>query len=215
MPMFYDSNPLPRATFANFPAANSVPVGYQMVATNVGTNGITLYSDGTRWRPSGGRATVKDLGTAVAGIASGETIVMQHLFPAALLASGDTILFDGLALGKSGATDTGALMLRLGTGGTTADTSILTLANVMTAANLSWGGAFALKIVDATHARKIGSGAVAGGAGSFAGGSAGVVAASVVISNISNALYASLGINSSSTNNTVSFDGGQIIWITG
>ena len=48
------SNILPSANFASFPAASGFPVGWRYRALDVGTHGSTWVSDGTAWQLDGG-----------------------------------------------------------------------------------------------------------------------------------------------------------------
>jgi hypothetical protein len=196
----------PSSVFASLPAAAGVS-GQTYLVTDVGESpGTYLISNGTRWKPVNGRARLKTLGAAVSAISNVETIVTQAALPAALLAANDG--FEVHYFGnKSGATDTFNLTVRMGTAGTTADTS-LQGANSGAAA-LSIGGRVGWKVASATSVQRDGQ-----GLSDWNTANAVAAPAPTTISNISNALFITATIKSSSTTNTVGMAQAYIDWVT-
>lgn len=198
-------------TWANLPAAASNAWAVTP-ASNLGANGTLVVSNGTRWRAINGEATLAILGNAVSGITNSENLVLQTLIPAGAWQVNDTIRI-WVALIKSGTTDTVALNVRVGTAGTTSDTAVIGLTALLAAANVSGGFIFDLKLVSATSVQR--AGAVFGNGGAYQGISNTGAPAGVTISNSSsNALYVSVGIASSSTNDTVAAQSAHIQLIT-
>jgi hypothetical protein len=211
MPMFFQGMPYAGSgTFAAKPAANTVPAGTIYRASDLGENGAYIESNGTRWRLVQGEAALKTLGAATAAINNVETIVLQTLLPAGTWQQYDTIRVR-LAMTKSGTTDTGQVTVRVGSAGTTADTAILGLSGfvVLTAAGRSTGVEFDVKLLTATSAQKMGNNVA--GSSSYGGTGATAAANATTITDASaNALYVSVGIASSSTNDTVAMQSGVI-----
>lgn len=178
--------------------------------TDVGIGSHCSYV-GSRWKPVNGRAVLKSLGAAVSGVTNSYSQVMQTLLPSNSLKANDTIRVY-LALNKSGTTDTGQVFIGIGTAGTTGDAGILNATGLMAASARTWAGFIDIKIVDDTTAQKVGgSTTVSTGVGT----STTVAASGTAISSISaNALYVTVFIRSSSTNDTVGIDNGSIEWIT-
>jgi hypothetical protein len=199
-------------TWANLPAAaaNANVVAF---ATDLGT-GTLVRSNGTRWLPVGGVATLKALGAAVSGVANSETIELQTLLPVNAWQANDRLRLY-LVGTKTGTTDAFNLTVRIGTAGTTSDTAItgLSALQMFTASGINGGGIFDIKLVNATSAQKLG--ANASGVMTYTINSASAVAAATTISDASaNALYVSVSIASSGTTNTVGLTDGEIQLIT-
>jgi hypothetical protein len=199
----------PSAAFASLPAAAGVS-GYIYRVTDVGaTPGILMISDGSRWKALNGRQRLATLGAAVTGLTNTESISLQVLLPAALLAVNDEIeVWETGA--KSGATDTSTGRVRIGTAGTTGDADVNANAPLFAAAaNRVGGGILSFKIASATTAQKLGA-----QVGSYSGNANVAEPAAVTISNVSNALYISFAHLSSSTNDTITIRAAHIDWIT-
>ena len=183
--------------------------------TDVGEGGnYYQYSTAlTRWRALNGVATIKDLGAPSANVAASETIVLQALIPAGAWQTND-VLRIYVDLSKSGTTDTGALAIRIGTAGTTADTAVFNLASYMAAATQSSGNIFDLKLLSATSVRRQGYTSTSNGHTYLGNSSNALDAAVTITSAAANALYVSVSIASSGATNTVAMTGGQIQLIT-
>jgi hypothetical protein len=184
----------PVLTFATLPA--SYPVGQPVFVSNIGVGGSAWYSNGTLWKPVGGQVLLSSLDAAITGLTNSEVISHQYLIPAALLQVGDRIEVK-TGLSKSGTTDTGALRIRVGTAGTTADAAIVN-ATVMSAAQQHAGLAHEFRVQSATAVRLITRSDLGWGGSTTAS-----VPADITIANISNALYVDVSAISGSTNNTV------------
>ncbi len=213
MPLYFGNNPLPRATYTTLPAATAVPAGTMAVATNLGANGTTVYSNGTRWLAAGGTACLATV-AGISGLTNSEVISLQSLLPINAWQNGD-ILRVWMALTKSGSTDTLNVTVRIGTAGTTADTAITGISanTVLAAANLTGGFIFDIQLVSATSAQKIGLGS--GTNSSYTGAAnAAITAATTITSAAANALYVSFAAVSSSTNNTVGISSARIELLT-
>lgn len=193
-------NPIARAlpyTWATLPAAGTP--GRMAWCTNFGVKGALLVDDGVRWKPSG-MVTLASLDVAVSGITNTESIALQYLIPASMWALKDHLrLFATMT--KSGATDTGIFTVRCGTPGLITDTPIQS-STMMAAANLAVGTYLDFRLDDATHVQEMGASAAANPGYSIAGNGA-ASASTVITSAALNALFISVGIRSSSTNNTV------------
>jgi hypothetical protein len=201
-------------TYATLPAAASWS-GYTARASDLGAApGALVISDGSRWKPIGGRVVLKNQG-ASSNVANVETIVAQTLIPAGAMAAGDvlSIVFSGT---KSGATDNANFVFRIGSAGTTAD------ATMVAGGAAAWMGATALtgaawhefQIASATTVQRLGA---MSGNGLFGGGGTSSVAAqaAAAIPNVSGALYASLSILSAGATNTLALQNARIDLITG
>lgn len=154
--------------------------------------------------PSSGRTLVKSLNATTATVANTETVVLQYLIPAGSWLTGTAYELDKLVALKSGTTDTGTIKIRIGTAGTTADTSIMSVAALSTATR-QWRGDASIRLESATTVLPSG-----GTSGGFLQGNAAGALAAITISNVSNALYLSVTLASSSTNDTVALAMGSI-----
>lgn len=189
-------------TFATLPATYAVgqpvwvsDIGNAVIgASPAAATGSLWAFNGAIWRPVGGMVTLAKLIVPVTGLTNVEAISAQIQLPAGFLKVGD-LLEPWVAVTKSGTTDTGTFILRVGTAGTTADTAVYSTVQ-LSAANLFHRGLFGFSITAATTA-------------SVQNPTTGVVfpvatnPSDVTIANISNALYVNFGATSSSTNNTV------------
>jgi len=106
---------LPSYLLANLPAATSVVANTRLFISNIGVSGITLRSDGTRWRPEGGRAV---LGVQTSDAAGTDDLVERIGYVAALplaLIQDDDILRFWFTGRRSDATDAMQFKVRFGT----------------------------------------------------------------------------------------------------
>lgn len=104
MPMRFDPNVIPSATYATLPAASAVPVGYRVRATDIGiAPGMMLVCDGTRWIPDGvqvlARSTIPFIWAPTGTMANNGAVTLgtalpttyagaYMLFPASAIVSG-------------------------------------------------------------------------------------------------------------------------------
>lgn len=188
------------SVFATAPAAGTV-----RCVSDIGVAGsLWIYSStASRWKPVTGRVVLAKLPAAVAGITNSEQIVLQALVPNAnVLRAGDEIRIE-YELEKSGTTDTGQVIVRIGTAGTTGDTQITgTGGATMAAANQAQGATYSMKMQSATSIKKSGPGT--GPQGSLQGGFTNAAAAATTITSAaSNALYVNVSMASGGATNTL------------
>lgn len=181
------------STWANIPAAGNA--GRMHFVSNAGTKGSVWLDDGTRWKPLNGFATLATLDTASSNIGNTETIVFQYLIPAGMWQTGD-ILRVYYGIEKSGTTDTLGFNVHVGTAGTTADTAVVNSTSLMSAANRYYASYVDMRLNSANSAQQT--------TPNFGiSGTAATLAAVTISSASANALYISVGINSSGTTDTV------------
>ncbi len=198
--------------YASLPAAAGTGALFFQVS-DIGPSGAgsVWISNATRYSPLGGRVVVASMGTPVSGIANSETIELQALFPINSIQINDTVRM-WVTPTKSGTTDSLTGTVRIGTAGTTSDTSVMAGTHIATA-SLSAGLVFDFKLLSATSIQKTGQGAT--GSGSYSTASTSAAASPVTITSAAaNALYVSYSIKSSSTNDTVGMLSGMIELIT-
>jgi hypothetical protein len=206
MPMTKGSTALGSMTYAalvaSYPASSWT--NYTAFVTNWGANGTSVRSNGTRWIPNNGQVILKKMGSAVSGLASTETAVVSVQLPAGVLQAGDTIRII-LSLSKTGTTDTGAISVRIGVNGTTADSALTGLSAFasLTAAQISGGPIYAVRILSSTSAQKTGNNS--SNASGYGGAGAGAAAAATtgLTDMSSNAVYITVGAKSGGGTDTV------------
>lgn len=211
---FQSAGQVPTYAYASLPAASSVPPGFMVFVSDLGANGTLLMSNGTRWRPEGGTATLAALGAVVASVANTETIVLQTKLPVGAWQANDTIRI-WVDATKNGATDTGLLSVHVGTAGTTGDTQItgLSAAAILSAAALSGGWNYDVKLLSTTSAQRVGvNGATLP---TYSGASTSAAYAATTITDAgANALFVSVGLASGGTTNTLGVQACHIQLIT-
>jgi hypothetical protein len=193
--------------FANRPTA---PVAYQEAwFTDAGSKGSKWYFDGTRWKPVNNQCVLATLDATSAPVANAETIKLQATLPAALWQIGDRLQFI-MTVDKSGAVDVGIFRLRIGAAGTTSDTQIYT-GNILSAANLLAGNIFDVRLESATTVQQLADSTATLG---YLGAISSALPAAVTISNVSNALFASMAILSAGATNTVRLIEARILYVS-
>lgn len=142
------------SAFASLPPA-ATNSGRIFRVTDLGN--CLFESNGTRWRPSNGRALIGGMDAGFSTSGTTETIVFQKALPAGCLANFDRLVMR-MSTTKSASVETATLNLRLGTTGTVADTAVQ---NFVIATNTMLSGGFLVdfKRIDATHIKKLGNGA--------------------------------------------------------
>lgn len=208
------SGQLPQLAYAALPAASSVPSGVRFTATDLGTNGTDVVSNGTRWRVSTGTASLVQLGATTGAITNTEAIVCQTKLPVNAWLTNDVIRV-WITATKNGATDIGNLSVHVGTAGTTADTAITGLSAfaMLAASGVAGGGIFDIKLVGSTSAQKIGANVVNTHAYT-ASGSTAVAAATTITDASANSLWVSVGLASAGATNTLTGTSCQIQLLT-
>jgi hypothetical protein len=196
---------------ANNPC-NSTWNGYKAFVTDWGAYGTEVRCNSaiSRWVPVGGRVMLRHLASAVSGIGSTATVVIQSpAMPAGTIQAGDSLVLDILGVTKTGTTDTLNPTAYLGTAGTTSDTSLGTFNTLLTAAQQAGDGLFVFKVAGNTSIQRVGT-TVQGGLYSVAG--AGGAPAAVTVTDLSaNAEFISFAIASSGATNTVAIQD-AVIW---
>jgi hypothetical protein len=184
-------------TWATKPSAASSS-GVMIYIKDIGSGGSLWISNGTTWRPIANVLTLGAL-TTRQNVAAGasETIVYQTLLPAAFLNVYDRLrLFQSVS--KAGTTNTGVLTFRFGTAGTTSDTSVFSGSAISTSSRVI-GNIHDFKVASATTLQHLGLGNTNSVLGSYSGSGTTAFPAAVTISDVSNALYFSIGITAGGT----------------
>lgn len=207
---FGSSGGILSTTWANKPA--SYPVGSPVFITNAGADGSHWYYDGTRYKPLNGRALLASLDTASGNITnSGESLVFQYLIPANVVQLLDRLNLR-CTMTKSGTTDTGTLRVRVGTAGTTADTLIFSGSGMLGAAQQTAAFEADFRLATATTLQALANSGSTSATFGYSNQSNNAAAAAPTISNVSNALYFSVGILSGGATNTVALTDARL-WL--
>lgn len=200
-------------TFATLPATYAVgqpvwvtDIGRAIIgASPVAATGSLWVFNGAIWHPVNDELLLAKFDTPVTGLTNVEAVSGQILLPAAFLKTFDRIRFR-IGMSKSGTTDSGVPRLKVGTAGTTSDTTVIG-PTAMSATQVHAGFEYDIKILTATTWRVTSRNDLGVG-----GATTAAVPADITIANISNALYLNVGATSSSTNNTVAIVDAQI-WL--
>lgn len=194
-------------SWSSIPAAGTA--GRVVFVTDAGSKGSFWYDDGTRWKPLNNSAYLATADSASSNLGTSETIVLQALLPAGMWQTGDVVRLVG-NLEKSGATDTGYLVLRIGTAGTTSDTQLKSVANWMLAADRSSRFFIDVRLDSATSAATLVNYSYA----STVTGTSLIPASATISSASSNAIYISVSTRSSGSTDTVKLTYGQALLIS-
>lgn len=199
------------STWAALPAAPAT--GALVWVSNGGTPGSLWRYNGTRWKLVNGIANFATLDAVSSNIANADTIVFQYQFPATLPHATDFLRIRA-ALQKSGATDGANINFRLGTAGTIADTLIGGGIGTMNAGNRTGTYSIDWRFESATSILAITNSGVTTPQSGYSNASNSAAAAAVTIANVSNSLFFSISIQSSSTNDTVALRQAQLDYLT-
>lgn len=195
-------------TWATLPAAGLA--GRNAWCSNFGTGGSLLVDTGTRWKPVG-TVTLASLDTAVTLIPNTETIAFQYQIPTAMWTIKDRLRIS-YTLTKSGAVDTGAVFIRVGTAGTVGDTNIYS-GNIAVAGTRAFGVLTDFRLESATTIQTLGaSGNTPGYSIAGAGAS---TAAVTVTSAAANSLFFNVSIKSNGATDTVGLSDAVLQYISG
>lgn len=206
-PAFVTSITLPSVAYASIPAPGNA--GKIVRVSDFGTKGSLLMDDGTRWKPMNGCTVLATLDTVSSSIPNSEAIVFQYAIPANALQNKDRLRLR-VSLTKSGATDTATMRFRMGTAGTTGDT-LLYSGTALAAANRTSGIATDLRLETATTIQQLANSSSAGATVGYSAVANTAAAAAVTITSAAaNALFFSVSIFTSSTNDTVAMLDGQL-----
>lgn len=122
MSFIQNSSVLGTTTFANLPTAGTA--GRPMFVSDIGPHGSVWVDGGDIWRPESNQLLLAIKDTSQSGITNSEsTVLATAALPASFFRVTDTIRVFYSAV-RSGTTDTSSLRTRLGTAGTSADTSL-------------------------------------------------------------------------------------------
>lgn len=108
-------------TFSSIWSQAASSAGYSAYISDVGLGGSIWLSDGVKWRPCGGRVTLKNLTAEVTNSGAAKIVLDYATCPTALIYDGDIIEID-YSLEHSGA-DSNATDILIGTVSTTLGTS--------------------------------------------------------------------------------------------
>lgn len=203
--MIRSQNVITSTTWANKPSAYIT--GQPVFMSNVGTKGSHWFYDGTRWKPQNGSALLASLDAVSSNYTNSAGIPFQYQLPAGTLQTGDILrLYFGAS--KSGTTDTCGITFRMGTAGTSADTSIV--ATTLMAAGTRQVALIAdFRLDSATTLRPMPSGA-SSAPGYIFSSSAAFPTAVTISSASANALYFNVELYSGGTTDTVAATHAQL-----
>jgi len=187
-------------TWATLPSA-SAQIGQLAFVTDI--NGGTFFrSNGTHWKPYNNIAVLKALGDRVTMTGTSEFILAQVALPAGIMQNGDNLRIRQ-SLSKSSTAETATLRLRLGTFGSTGDTTIWANASLATA-SISAGYDLSFKRKAAAEIIKTGSGSTLQ---PFTGVSTAAYASPVTVANMdSSDMFLSLTCASSAGVETIALE---------
>lgn len=194
------------ATWASLPSAATYN-GWYVWITNAGAGGSLWRSNGTRWKPVNGTATLATLDTTSANIPNSEAVVFQYQLPAGLWQVPDKLRLY-LTFTKSGTTDSLTYRVRIGTAGTTADTQVQG-GTIIGAAGTEASVIHDIRLQSATSAMVLPNNVASFGYNGVAG-VAGSPSPTAISSATTNALYVNATIVSTGASNTVNLVSGQL-----
>lgn len=151
-----------RLTKANvltsLPAATSVGVNTIFRVTDIGVAGITLISDGTRWRPQGGSAV---LHRQTADIAHADNVTEQAgmiaTIPAGLLGAGDILRVTQTIFRSAADTDVFDVRSRFGTSSAGLTGTQIKLNTMVAATSLTFSTVMEFRLISATSIIMLGT----------------------------------------------------------
>lgn len=212
-PLMFGTTPvITGTTWASLPTASS-HAGAVARVTDIGqaTGGSLWISNGTVWKPVNGiLPLISNIArTSAAGAASETLTNLKFQAPAAFFSVGDKLRLY-MTMSKAGATTVGSVGIRMGTAGTTADTSVSAW-QIFNASSRSSASIIDFTIASATTIQ------VEGAVGTAAAGGYGAVSTNqylgaVTISNISNSLFFEVTITPGLTD-AVALEQGQLLYL--
>lgn len=145
----------PVLTRATLPAASAVPK-WCVFISDVGVGGSYWFSDGSRWRPLGGRCTLKNLVTEISNSAGAKIVLDSVLLPGAgLFVDGDVIRTEYTKQRAGGTSDTDATDIMIGTAAATLGTSVGLTNSGLATTNIEIDVRAAFRKVSATSVRPL------------------------------------------------------------
>lgn len=125
----------------------------QIFISDVGVGGSYWYSDGSKWRPVGGRVTLKNTISPIQNTGAAKIVLDYATLPAGLWVDGDMIAIDW-NLEKTGATsDTSAHDMALGTVAATPGTALAVATSALATTSLTLATSHLLRKESATSVR--------------------------------------------------------------
>ena len=118
-------------TWATLPSA-SASLQRTVFVTDVGVGGSHWYSDGSRWRPVGGRVTLKNAISSSSNNTTTKTVLDYAVIPAGLWADGDLLEVDFVKERTGGTSDTDNTDVLIGTAATTVGSTLWDASNGLT-----------------------------------------------------------------------------------
>ena len=186
--------------WASRPGAAAVPVGTLIQVTNVGRGGSIWYTDGTNWRPFGGRVTLYQRSGSVAapintwaatGAAGLFTLPESLVIPQGLMAPYSRLTISAFIQRVSGAVGAANAMITLGTLNTASDPAATFLTNAAANAN-SWPVATVTTVDGTAYVGPNGTGKGIGTSGA-------AVPTDRTQNNVTNPLYINIGFNATNS----------------
>lgn len=96
----------------------------QIYISDIGIGGSYWYSDGSKWRPVGGRVTLRNALTVISNSGAAKVVMDYATLPAGLFADGDLIHIHVVKDRTGGTADTETTDICIGTASTTVGTSV-------------------------------------------------------------------------------------------
>lgn len=192
-------------TFAWASKPASWPTNNIVYMSDVGNSGSFWRYDvaHTRWKPLNGKVLLASVDTTSSNITNAsETIPFQYQIPAAVWQTGDILRCDVFAT-KSGTTSAFTATIRIGSAGTTSDTSVESHTTHISGAQQQGASTYRYRLDSATTVRPMHDGGVATGAVWYAGSTVALVTATTITASAATtALFFDLGAQMSSATDT-------------
>lgn len=193
-------------TFAWASKPSSWPTNNIVYMSDVGNSGSFWRYDTahSRWKPAnGGPVLLASIDATTSNITNAsETIPFQYSIPAGVWQTGD-VLRCSLFATKSGTTSAFTATIRIGTAGTTSDTSVESHTTHISGAQQQGAATYRYRLDSATTVRPMHNGGVATGAVWYAGSTVALVTATTITASAAtNALFFDVGAQMSSATDT-------------
>jgi hypothetical protein len=137
----------------------------QIFISDVGVGGSYWYSDGSKWRPVGGRVTIKNNIADITNNAAPKVVLDYATIPAGLWLDGDVIEFSYTKERTGGVADTDATDIMIGTVAATPGNSTGINTSGLAAANITLSSGGRLRKESATNVRPLAIAGTTGGMG--------------------------------------------------
>ena len=127
----------------------------QIFISDVGVGGSYWYSDGSKWRPVGGRVTLKNTIVDITNNGAPKVVLDYATIPAGLWLDGDVIQVDWIKERTGGVADTDSTDFMLGTVAATLGTSLGLSTGALATTNITASGVIGARKESATKLRPI------------------------------------------------------------